>query len=57
MQSRHSGHKPTQTDFHGAALVDAQGREIPITDDMIKQACESLERRWHYPSRPSQQGG
>ncbi|MBZ2187523.1 hypothetical protein K8B33_00295 [Alcanivorax sp. JB21] len=37
-------------DFHGAALIDAQGREIPITEDMIQQACERLEHVWHYPA-------
>jgi hypothetical protein len=25
------------------ALIDATGQEIPITDDMIQQACEQLE--------------
>lgn len=41
-------------DFNGAALVDAQGREIPITETMIMRACEELEQNWRYPSRPNQ---
>jgi hypothetical protein len=27
----------------GGALIDAQGREIPITEGMVQQACEQLE--------------
>ena len=35
--------------FHGAALIDARGQEIPITEAMIARACETLERHWQYP--------
>ena len=35
--------------FNGAALIDAQGREIPITEQMVQQACERLENTWTYP--------
>jgi hypothetical protein len=38
-------------DFHGAALIDSRGREVPITEDMIRHACEDLEQRWHYPAK------
>ena len=38
-------------EFHGAALIDSRGREIPITEDMIRHACEDLEQRWHYPAK------
>lgn len=36
---------------HLGAIIDAQGREIPITERMILQACRQLEkearqRRW-----------
>ena len=27
------------TDFHGAALIDEDGNEIPITEDMVQDAC------------------
>ena len=30
-------------DFHGAAIIDEKGREIPITEEMIQQACEDLD--------------
>ena len=26
-------------DFHGAALIDEDGNEIPITESMVKEAC------------------
>jgi hypothetical protein len=28
----------------GGALIDSQGREIPITEGMIRLACQSLEK-------------
>lgn len=31
------------TDFHGAALIDEDGNEIPITEDMVQDACHNLE--------------
>ncbi len=30
-------------DFHGAAIIGEDGREIPITEDMIKDACKKLD--------------
>lgn len=30
-------------DFHGAALIDANGCEIPITEDMVQEACRKLD--------------
>lgn len=27
-------------DFHGAAIVDSDGREVPITSDMVDQALQ-----------------
>lgn len=30
-------------DFHGAAIIDNEGHEVPITEEMVKQACEELE--------------
>jgi len=26
------------------SIIDAQGREVEITEDMIKKACEDLEK-------------
>lgn len=30
-------------DFHGAALVDKNGQEVAITEEMIEQACDELK--------------
>ncbi len=37
--------------FHGAALLDEQGREIPITEEMISNACDELMKLWHFPMK------
>lgn len=37
------------TQFNGAAVIDEQGREVPITEAMIQQACETLAKSWNYP--------
>ncbi len=31
-------------DFHGAAIINPDGSETPITDEMINKACDELER-------------
>ncbi|MBB2496138.1 PA1571 family protein [Aquipseudomonas ullengensis] len=31
----------------GGAIIDAQGREVPITELMVQQACRELEK--YYP--------
>lgn len=30
----------------GGFIIDAQGREVPITEQMIQQACRELEKTW-----------
>lgn len=32
-------------DFHGAAIIDEQGREIPITESMVQKACKQLQEK------------
>lgn len=32
-------------DFHGAAIIDGEGHEIPITEEMVKEACDKLEEK------------
>ena len=34
-----------QPDFHGAAVIDAEGNEIPITEHMVQEAFEELEEQ------------
>jgi len=29
-------------DFNGAAIIDDQGVEVPITEDMVQTACDEL---------------
>lgn len=36
----------TRQALRGGALIDARGREIPITESMIQRACRELEQ--HY---------
>lgn len=33
----------------GAAIIDDQGNEVPITESMIARACEELARCWIVP--------
>ena len=35
----------------GGSIIDAQGREVPITEDMIQDACRELEKRLVAPSK------
>jgi hypothetical protein len=45
-QKNTNNHKQTTepaADFHGAALIDADGNEIPITEDMVQGACTNLD--------------
>ena len=35
----------------GGSIIDAQGREIPITEDMIQRACRELDKSSEPPRR------
>jgi hypothetical protein len=35
----------------GCSIIDAQGREVPITEDMIQDACRELEQRLVKPAK------
>ncbi|PTQ88433.1 PA1571 family protein [Agitococcus lubricus] len=37
--------------FQGATLLDEQGHEIPITEEMIVNACDELMKLWHFPAK------
>lgn len=44
--------------FHGAALIDEDGNEIPITEGMVQEACTDLDEEAENandvkPSSPS----
>ena len=34
----------------GCSIIDADGREVPITEDMIQDACRELEKRLVKPA-------
>ena len=34
------------TDFHGATIIDDCGRETPITEAMVRNACNQLIQDW-----------
>ena len=46
-----SPQKEIDHDFHGAAIIDEQGKEVPITEDMVKRACDELDKSSVYPER------
>ncbi|PVZ64988.1 PA1571 family protein [Pelagibaculum spongiae] len=44
-----------ETEVFGAAIVDEDGNEVPITDKMIKKACNELDKQWTYPEKSEQE--
>ena len=34
----------------GCSIIDAEGREVPITEDMIQKACSELDKRLVKPA-------
>lgn len=41
---------PLEDQFHGAAIVDENGNETPITEAMVQRACNALSNAWKTPS-------
>jgi hypothetical protein len=37
----------------GGFIIDGQGREVPITEGMIQQACAELEKSYQQARQPS----
>ncbi|WP_394236478.1 PA1571 family protein [Pseudomonas anguilliseptica] len=44
MHSQQQNSQKAPTMPIGGFVIDAQGREIPITEEMIQQACNALEK-------------
>lgn len=40
-------------DFHGASIIDTNGKEIPITEAMIQESLGHLIRAWESQQRNS----
>ncbi|WP_304638508.1 PA1571 family protein [Pseudomonas sp.] len=50
-QQRDTTHHSFDSNFETAGfLIDENGQEIAITEQMIQQACADLERQWR-PAR------
>lgn len=45
----------TETDFRGASIVTASGKEIPITEKMLQHSFAELIEAWEktQPQKPS----
>ena len=35
--------QPSENSLHGAAIIDKNGREVPITESMIVEAFDKIE--------------
>ncbi|WPC06983.1 PA1571 family protein [Pseudomonas sp. MBLB4123] len=35
----------------GGAIIDAEGHEVPITENMIQTACDELEKDFVIPAK------
>ncbi len=35
--------------FNGGAIIDDQGKETAITEEMIQKACDELSNAWLFP--------
>lgn len=33
-------------DFHGASIVTEDGNEVPITEEMVRSACDEFVKLW-----------
>lgn len=42
-----------QSETNHGAVIDPRGREIPITESMIQQACNELDKQWVKPREES----
>ncbi|MFL1503780.1 PA1571 family protein [Pseudomonas sp. O64] len=40
-----------QPQYLPCSVIDAQGREVQITEEMIQQACRELEQRLVKPAK------
>lgn len=41
--------RPLPRDIAYAAVIDAQDREVEITEEMIRKACEKMEEEEIFP--------
>ena len=50
VNQNHAGHArgQEQIDFHGASIIDQNGQEKPITEEMIQKAFSALIKAWEH---------
>ncbi|MBU2706985.1 hypothetical protein KCM76_13405 [Zooshikella marina] len=37
--------------FNGGAIIDENGKEVPITEEMLQKAFKRLEKAWVLPRK------
>jgi hypothetical protein len=52
-QQTHKQHDTPLQQATAGAIIDAQGREIPITEQMIQSACRELDEKMKAENPPS----
>jgi len=45
-QTNRNDNESSFIDFHGATVINTAGEEIPITEQMVQQACRQLIQLW-----------
>ena len=48
-----AGQRCIAHNFHGASIIDENGKEIPITEPMVQSACNKLVRVSEFYQRLS----
>lgn len=51
-QQTHEQHDTPLQQVAAGAIIDAQGREIPITEQMIQRACRELDEQMKAANPP-----
>ncbi|MCW2291897.1 MULTISPECIES: PA1571 family protein [Pseudomonas] len=46
---QHANQASAESETTHGAVIDPRGREIPITESMIQQACSELDKQWVKP--------
>ncbi len=52
-QQTHKQHDTPLQQQAAGAIIDAQGREIPITEQMIQRACRELDEKVKAANPPA----
>ena len=42
-EAEKAAEQPSENSLHGAAIIDKDGREVPITESMIVEAFDKIE--------------